>query len=600
MKRMKQLAALSLALLLLPGCAGTPAGSTQSTSIETPAVSTPVEEITINAPTDGQGWYLWDENGTINMTGRGAQGQNAVVASAKVEASQAGLAVLQKGGNAIDAAVATAFALAVVEPNASGIGGGGFMLVHTAQGESVFLDFREIAPAAAAIEQYALDENGMVVTAEKSAGGKSVAIPGEVAGLWYAYEHFGSGKVEWAELIQPAIDLARGGYILTQTLQADISDTYNYMLTNEELGGLFLEDLFVPEVGTTMYNEAMAVTLEKLAADGRDAFYTGEIAQAMVDSVQEAGGFMTMEDLANYEVRVDEPVQGTYRGYQVLSSPLPSSGGTHVIEALNIMENFDLAGYGFGSTENLHLLTEIFGIVFKDRSLYMGDPNYIDVPESGLVSKEYAAAAAAQLTETSIADYSDVDPWQYEHEDTTHFSVADAEGNMVAVTQTINLAFGSKVVVKGCGFVFNDEMNDFSADPSSPNAIAPGKTPLSSMSPTVVLNEDGSPFMVLGSPGSMRIITTVTQVISNVIDHSMTLEEAIDAPRIYADTQGVLHYEDRFDAATIAALAEMGYEVGAVDPYYRSYGSVQAVHYDEDGTLVGGADPRRDGKALAY
>ncbi len=580
-----------MVLFLIPGCATTPDSSTQKES---------TEEVTTNIPTDGEGWYLWDEDGTVNLTGRDAEGSHAVVSSGKVEASSAGLAILEAGGNAVDAAIAVAFALSVVESNASGFGGGGYMLIHTDDGESIFLNFREIAPAAATIDQYELDEDGLIVSSEKSTGGKSVGVPGEVAGLWYAYENYGSGNVTWAELIQPAIDLAKDGYALTQTLQSDISDSYAYMLASEELSSIYLEDGFVPEVGTMMYNENLAYTLELLAEGGKDAFYTGEIAKAMVEAVQASGGFLTLEDLANYEVQVMEPVTGTYRGYQILSSPLPSSGGTHVIEALNILENFDLASYGFGTTKSLHLLAETFSLVFADRSEYMGDPEYSSVPESGLIAKEYAKTLAEQISEDEITEFTDVDPWEYEHEDTTHFSVADADGNMVAVTQTINLSLGSKAAVDGYGFVLNAEMNDFSSEPQSPNAIAPGKTPLSSMSPTIILDEEGNPFLVLGSPGAARIITTVTQVISNVIDYGMDIQDAIDAPRIYTDTQGILYYEGRLDESVIEELQAMGYETEEVDAYYKSFGSVQAVKYGSDNTLYGGADPRRDSKALAY
>lgn len=575
-----------LSLSLLVGC-----GAQQS-------AGEPETAVREGVPTDGSGWYLWNEDETINREGRGASGANAVVSSAKVEASLAGKAVLEAGGNAIDAAIATAFALGVVEPNASGIGGGGFMLVRSADGESRFINFREVAPALAELSKYELGEDGRIKSGEKSTGGKAVAIPGEVAGLWYAYENYGSGKLSWAELVQPAIDLAHNGYYMTETLLVDVNDAFNYLMEDEQWSSIYLEDGFAPSVGFRVVNEPLARTLEMIAEGGRDAFYTGEIAEQMVSAVQEAGGFLTMEDLANYEVRVSEPAKGSYRGYTVLSSPLPSSGGTHVIEALNILENFEMSGYGFDSAERLHLLAETFGVVFRDRDLYMGDPEYTEVPETALLSKEYAASVADQFTDTGIADYTDVDPWQYEHEDTTHFSVADAQGNMVAVTQTINLAFGSKVIVGG--FALNDEMNDFSSDPASPNAIAPGKTPLSSMSPTIVLDEKGDPFMVLGTPGAVRIITAVTQVISSVIDYNMDIEQAINAPRVHTDTRGKLYYEDRFDAATVEALAAMGYETENVDEYYRSYGSVQAVLYGSDGQLNGGADSRRDGKALAY
>lgn len=596
-------------VLLVSGCSPQPAG-TSGNSPEAPETSAlaasaaaetkaPQPAAREGVPTDGAGWYLWDENGKTNLSGREAAGTKAVVAASKVEASRAGLEILKAGGNAVDAAIATAFALSVVEPNSSGIGGGGFMLIRTADGTELFLNFRETAPAGADPALFEKDADGMILNAEKSAGGKSVCVPGEVAGLWYAYEHFGSGCLDWAALIGPAVRLAEEGFPITGTLAADITESYDYLVRDEYLSSLFLDDGFQPEQGFLLKNPDYAGTLRLLAAGGRDAFYRGTLAQEIVTAVQAAGGFLTAQDLENYEVEALEPVRGSYRGYTVLSSPLPSSGGTHVIEALNILENFDVASYGFGSAEDLHIKAETFKWIFKDRAAYMGDPNYVAVPQAGLISPDYAAAVAAQFDPEKIADFDGIDPWNYEHTDTTHFSVADAAGNMVAVTQTVNLAFGSKLAVPGRGFVLNDEMGDFSADPASPNAIAPGKTPLSSMSPTIILDPAGKPFLVLGSPGAVRIITTVTQVISNVIDHGMTLQDAINAPRIYADTDGILHYEDRFDQAVIDRLKGMGYETDPVNAYYHSYGALQAVLYGPD-ALYGGADPRRDGKALAY
>ncbi|MBO4872983.1 MAG: gamma-glutamyltransferase [Lachnospiraceae bacterium] len=602
-------AILSLFVLLFSGCGEQPAGPSGS-SPEAPGTKAPVsasaEEtkeaapaVREGVPTDGNGWYLWDEKGKTNLSGRSAEGTQAVVSSSKVEASRAGLEILKKGGNAIDAAIATAFALSVVEPNSSGIGGGGFMLIRTAGGQAIFLNFRETAPRGADPALFEKDAAGQILNSEKSVGGKAVCVPGEIAGLWEAYEKYGSGKMSWAELIEPAVRLAEEGFPITGTLAADIAESYEYLLKDEYLSELFLDDGFQPEQGFLLKNPDYAGTLRLLAEGGRDAFYQGTLSKEIADAVQAAGGFLTAEDLAAYEVQTLEPVRGSYRGYTVLSSPLPSSGGTHVIEALNILENFDLASFGFGSAEELHLKAQTFQWIFKDRAAYMGDPNYVAVPQEGLISRDYAKAVAAQFDPAARADFSDIDPWDYEHTDTTHFSVADAAGNMVAVTQTVNLAFGAKLAVPGRGFVLNDEMGDFSADPESPNAIAPGKTPLSSMSPTILLDPEGKPFLVLGSPGSVRIITTVTQVISNVIDYGMDLQAAVDAPRIYVDTDGIFRYEDRFGAEVIGQMEALGYETQAVNAYYHSYGAVQGVQFGPD-RMLGGADPRRDGKALAY
>lgn len=615
MRKSKKLIALSMAAIMaaMTGCSGGQTASTQAESAaeteaagsaaETEAASEGAEEGTTagNRVTDGEGWYLWDESGNLTLEGRGAEGKTAVVSSGKYEASKAGLEVLKAGGNAVDAAVAVSFALGVTEPNSSGIGGGGFMTIHSADGEDVFVNFRENAPAAATPDMWQVDAEGNVIGNQKAIGGKSVGIPGNVKGMEYAFEKYGSGKVSWEDVIAPSIKLAEEGYIVTPTLYNDMFGTYDAMVNYPEFGNVYLnEDGLNYQVGETFKNPDLAKTLKAISDGGAEAFYTGAIAQKMVETVNKYGGLFTMDDLANYEVKVMEPVTGTYRGYKIISSPLPSSGGTHVIEALNIMENFDIASMGFDSAEKLHVMTEAFKMCFHDREEFMGDPDYVDVPVNGILSKERAKALAAQIDPAVASKYEQISPWQYEHEDTTHFSVADAEGNMVSVTQTVNGLFGAKIIPDGYGFVLNNEMDDFSADPKSPNAIAGGKVPLSSMSPTIVLKEDGSPFMVLGSPGATKIITTVAQVISNAVDFDMTMQEAIDAPRLFNNATSAIQYETRLNAESIKKLEELGNTVEPNEEFNRTFGSVNGVMYGEDGTLLGGADPRRDGKALGY
>lgn len=608
MKQTKKVLALSMAgvMTAMTGCSGTQTAETTPAAVEESteaAESVQAAEAAEggNRVTDGNGWYLWDESGSLTLEGRGANGEKAVVSSGKYEASKAGLEILQAGGNAVDAAVAVSFALGVTEPNSSGIGGGGFMTIHSADGEDVFVNFREKAPAAATPDMWQLDAEGKVIGNQKAIGGKSVGIPGNVKGMEYAFEHYGSGKVSWETILAPSIKLAEEGFLVTPTLYNDMFGSYDAMIAYPEFGKVYLnEDGLNYQVGDTFQNPDLAKTLKSIAKDGADAFYTGAIAQKMVETVNKYGGLFTMEDLADYEVKVMEPVKGTYRGYQIISSPLPSSGGSHVIEALNIMENFNIAEMGFDSTERLHVMSEAFKMCFHDREEFMGDPDYVEVPVNGILSKERAKELAAQIDPGNAASYEQISPWQYEHEDTTHFSVADAEGNMVSVTQTVNGLFGAKVIPEGYGFVLNNEMDDFSANPESPNAIAGGKVPLSSMSPTVVLKEDGSPFMVLGSPGATKIITTVTQIISNVIDFEMEMQEAINAPRIYNNATSTLLYESRYSEDTMQALGALGNELEMSDEYNRTFGSVNAVMYSEDGTLLGGADPRRDGKALGY
>ena len=613
MKR-KKLAVLSLAALMAvssaAGCsapqktseeAAAPVTSEESTGT-TESESMAQEETqdgSTGRVTDGNGWYLWDDSGNVNMEGRGAVGENAMIASAKVEASQAGVEILKAGGNAVDAAVAVGFALGVVECNYSGLGAGGFMTIHSEDGEVVFLDFRERAPQAATPDMWPKDSKGNVIGNQKAIGGKSVGVPGEVAGLSYAFEKYGSGNVTWEEVLQPAIKLAEEGFYVAPNLGEVWKDYYGWMLDYPEFGDIYLkDDGMTYEVGELFKTPALAKTVRKIAEGGKDAFYKGPMAEAMVNRINKYGGVFTVEDFENYTVKEMEPVRGTYRGYQIISSPLPSSGGTHVVEALNVLENFDVASMEHNSAENLHYLAEAFKIAFNDRALYMGDPEYVDVPIGGLTSKEYAKKQAEQIQPDKATVYEEVNPWTYEHKDTTHFSVADKDGNMVAVTQTHN--YPSGVAMNEYGFIFNNEMDDFSADPESPNAIAPGKTPLSSMSPTVVLKEDGSPFMVLGTPGATRIITTVTQLISNVIDHGMTIQEAIDAPRIFNTSTSAVAYEGRIDKSVIAELVEMGYEMDEKEEIDKYFGNANAVYYGDDGKLYGGSDFRRDSKSFGY
>ena len=582
MKSIRRWAAVLVALMMAPG----------------PVVSLAAGPRVVG---DGEGWRLWDEQGKLTIEGRGATGERAVVSSGKYEASSAGREVLKAGGNAVDAAIAVAFALSVTEPNSSGIGGGGFMILRSASGEIVFLDFRERAPEAATPALWQRNAEGRVIGNQNMTGGKAVAVPGEVAGLWHAFHAYGSGNVTWSDLLQPAIRLAEEGFVVTPTLYHDMAASYDAMVAYPEFGEIFLDERGLHcGVGEVIQNPDLGRTLRRIAEGGRDAFYTGDMARAMVESVNKYGGVFTLEDLASYEVRVLKPVAGTYRGYRVYSSPLPSSGGTHILQALNILENFDIQALGHNETETLHILSEAFGMVFADRARYMGDPGYVRVPARGLLDKAYAARQAAQIRMDGRLTYAPVDPWAYESEQTTHFSIADIDGNVVGVTQTVNGIFGAKVAPKGCGFVLNNEMGDFSPHPASPNAIAPGKTPLSSMSPTILLKADGTPLLVAGSPGSTRIITTLIQIISNVVDHGMAVQEAIDAPRIYADTAGPIEYEKRLDPGVVAGLVAMGYEVTESDAYARGFGSVQAIAYGDDGRLYGGADPRRDGKALGF
>lgn len=581
-RRMSAILSLVLALSLLTGCGGT--GTQAPAQNNSPAAGRE------NVATDGNGWYLWDEDGAINLTGRGAESEHAMVASAKVEASQAGLSILKAGGNAIDAAIATAFALSVVEPNASGIGGGGHMLVYTADGDAHFIDFRGTAPASATLQTWN----------RKAYGGQAACIPAEVAGLWYVYEHFGSGKIEWADLLAPAIELAEEGFYVSPTLYKDILNTYDFSTTYEAFGDFITNDGLPYEVGDLYINTDQAKALHLIAEQGPDGFYKGEVAEAIVDSLQADGGFMTLEDLEDVQVRELDVVRGSYRGYELVSTPF---GGSTTIEALQIMENYDISSMEFGSSELVNLYAEAFCASFRDRFDHLGDPEYQDIPFENLLSKSLAAERASQIKLGQITDFEkikNITDYEDSHEslDTTHISVADEDGNMVACTQTINGIFGCKIVVEGYGFMLNNVMDAFSTSASRPNALAPGKTPNSSMSPMVVL-KDGKPYLVIGTPGARHIITTMTEVLVDIIDYGMGVQEAVDAPRMFYDTEGILQHESRYSEDTITKLTDIGYELQEYDEFDKTFGSVQAIQY-ADGGLIGAADPRRDGKALGY
>ena len=540
----------------------------------------------------------FDEQGNMIRTGRTGRGNQGMVSAGRAEAAEIGRDILAAGGNAVDAAVAVAFALGVCEPNASGIGGGGFMLLRDGKtGESVFLDFRETAPAAAAPDMYTPMEPGSNYDKHMSNvySSKAAGVPGDVAGLLYALEHYGTMTPE--QVISPAAKLAREGFVVTPLLHADMKEHQNQLKKYGDGWKIYLKDGKPYPVGSMLKNPDLADTLEKIARGGKDVFYEGEIADRILNLVEKDGGILSREDLKNFKVRVLEPVRATYRGYELLSSPPPSSGGVHIAQILNVLEHFDVASMKPGSTEYLHLLSEVFKICYADRSAFMGDPNFVKVPLEGLLSKEYAGELASRIDLTKAQKPEAGNPWKHESISTTHFSIADSEGNLVAVTRTINHFFGSCAVPEGTGFLLNDEMEDFSINPDSANAVAGGKIPLSCMSPTILL-KDGKPFAVLGSPGGTRIISSVVQVIVNLIDFGMNLKDAVGFPRIGDDQTDLLIYESRIPAETIAALEAMGHPTYAYDDWNRIMGSVNSCMILSDGTLQGVADPRRDGLAM--
>jgi gamma-glutamyltranspeptidase/glutathione hydrolase len=553
---------------------------------------------------------------------------HGIVVSAQELASKAGVEVMQAGGNAVDAAVATGFALAVVHSAAGNLGGGGFMLIRMADGKVHFLDYREMAPAAAKPDMY-LDSQGDVIEGASEIGYKSIGVPGSVAGMVYAEQKY--GKLALKQVMAPAIRLAREGYPLSWGEARDFQFD-NHLGQFPESRRVFQRDGNYYQPGEIFRQPDLARTLERIAAKPDD-FYHGALARELAAAMQKGGGLITADDLAHYEVKEREPVRGTYRGYEIISAPPPSSGGTVLIESLNILEGYDLAKMGDRSAQSIHYTTEAFRRAFFDRAEFMGDPDFSKIPVSQLIDKKYGSAWRESIDTdhaspskelkrppifSELEQYAEAHPQpsaNHESQHTTHYSVVDAEGDAVAVTTTINDWFGSRVTAEGLGFLMNDEMDDFSAKPGVPNsdgliqgaanAIGPGKRPLSSMTPTIVVR-DGKPFLVLGSPGSSKIITTVANVLIGVIDYGMNIQEAVNAPRFHNQwLPDVLNMERWFSPDTVKALQKMGYKVQIglgngeyVSPYWSD---AECVAVDaKTGERLGASDGRNNGKAVGY
>ena len=532
----------------------------------------------------------------VVLGGRDATGRNGVIATGRAECTEIGLDILKQGGNAVDAAVAVGFALGVCEQQSSGIGGGGFMTVRLANGDVFFIDFRDRSAAAASLDMWEIDETGAVRNEENKIGGKAVAVPGDVKGLLYALDTWGT--LSRGAVMAPAIEMAEDGFTVSHITSRDIKDAYRAILRYDSTMAIYLDEDGMPyEAGDVITNPDLARTLFLIADQGKEVFYRGEIAEKIVAAVQADGGCLTLEDFADYDIQVTEPVHGTYRGDDIYSSNLPSSGGTIIIEMLNILENFDVGSLDPESPAYFHLLSEVMKLCYADRAKYMGDPEYVDVPVTGLTDKAYARALADVIDLNRSQTYGAGDPWPFESDSTTSYSILDAAGNMVVVTKTVDATFASALVAEGTGILLNDTLYDFSTDPDSPNVVAGNKRPLSSMSPTLVV-KDGQPVMALGAPGATRIISGVMQVITKVIDHGMDVQDAIDAVRMHDDF-GTLILERRVGEDVIDALRSMGHEVNASEVWF-TFPCVQAVARLDDGTLRGAADPRRDGKAAAY
>ena len=542
----------------------------------------------------------------------------AMVASVHEEASKAGADIMRQGGNAVDAAVAIGFALAVVHPAAGNLGGGGFLLLRKANGEVFFLDFREKAPSGASANMY-LDAQGNVIPDASLLGYKAAAVPGSVAGLVYAQKKW--GRLPLARVMRAALRLARDGVVLTYEEA--------HLLRDEELARfpesrrIFQRDGRFYEPGEVFRQPELARTLERIAQNP-DEFYRGAMAREIAAAVQSGGGLITAEDLAAYTVVERAPIRGTYRGHEVISAPPPSSGGTSLVEALNILEGYDLRGLGARSAQTMHLVAEAYRRAFFDRAEFLGDPDFAQIPVAQLTDKKYAAAwresinpdrasesrslqrpAFGNLDRLAEVRHAYVGP---EPENTTHYSVVDPEGNAVAVTTTLNDSFGARVTVPGLGFLMNNEMDDFVSKPGTPNmygliegpanAIAPGKRPLSAMTPTIV-TRDGRLMLVLGSPGGPTIITTVLNVLIHVVDFGADIQRAVNAPRFHhqwmPDTLRIEEWQTSPDTARL--LERMGHKLDR----RSSWGDAECIAIDgKTGERLGASDARNNGRAVGF
>lgn len=552
------------------------------------------------------------ENSTAGASKYPERAKNGMVVSSHYLASQAGVEVMKKGGNAVDAAIATGFALAVTHPSAGNIGGGGFMIVYKNDGSVTAFDFREKAPAAAHERMY-LDANGQYIKNLNHDGYLAIGVPGTVAGFFLAHEKLGSKPM--SELIAPAISLAEKGFPLSWDLHDDFKDlapTFKKYPGSAKV--FFKRDTVLYEPGEIWRQPDLAKTLRRIQKYGRDGFYKGETARLLAADMRKNGGLITEEDLANYQAKERQPIHGVYRGYDVYSMCPPSSGGTALVEMLNILEGFNLHEYGHNSAQHIHLMAEAMRRAFADRARYLGDPDFNpDLPMAKLISKSYAEQLRRSISLNRVSP-SDADMMSeaYESTETTHYSVVDPAGNAVVVTYTLEESYGAKIVAEGTGFLLNNEMGDFNPWPgrtdstgmigTAPNLIRPGKRMLSSMTPTIVA-KNGKPYLLIGSPGGRTIINTVLQVIVNVIDFGMDIADAVTAPRIHHQwLPNVLRIEKYGTTKDTQRLLEMmGHRVQFTSST-RGQGSAMGIMIDpQTGLRLGAADPRApDGAAVGF
>ena len=521
---------------------------------------------------------------------------DGVVVTQHYLATEIGENILAQGGNAYDAAIAVGFALAVVLPRAGNIGGGGFMVIYDKEANDTYaIDYREKAPAASYRDMY-LDENGEFDILKSTFGYNAIGVPGTVHGFWSVHQKFGS--LPWADLIQPSIMLAERGFMMSDYMAETLSNYFEKMSYYDETQNIFLKNYPNLKDSRLIQND-LAKTLKRIQKNGLKGFYSGETAQLIAADMKENGGLITEQDLLEYRSIWRDPIKGTYRGKTIVTMPPPSSGGIHLIQMLNILENFELSAYEHNSYQYVSLLSETMKYAYADRSKYLGDPDFFEVPISKITAKEYAKNISASIKELGILPSSKINPGMYinpESMETTHFSIADKFGNVISNTYTINSAFGSGVTIKGTGILMNNEMDDFSGQPGVPNQfgllggianeIEPAKRPLSSMTPTLVFDKD-EPFLAIGSPGGSRIITAVLQIILNIVDFEQSLEEATESKRIHHQW-----YPDDIDIEEnynqLNQLIDLGYKVDLID----TATCTQSIMID-NGEFIGVSDLRR-------
>ncbi len=536
----------------------------------------------------------------------GKLGDSAMVVCAHPEAAKVGYTILKKGGNAVDAAIAVKFALAVVYPNAGNIGGGGFMMLRLSNGEINSLDFREKAPSLSSKDMFIDPKTNEVDRAIIETSHLASGVPGSVDGMWTAHQKYGS--LAWSDLIQPAIDLANNGFNLTEKQANELTALQNELKKLNAGKNYFIKD-DEWKSGDVLIQADLANTLKNIAEKGRDGFYEGIVADKIVAEMKSHNGIMSKADLKNYHSVWRTPIKGSYKQYEIISMPPPSAGGIALTQLLNMVENYPLQKWGFQSMNTMNIMIEAEKRVYADRATWLGDQDFTIVPYSELISKEYAVTRMQNIDSNTITPSQEIKAGTflgYESEETTHFSIVDKFGNAVAITTTLNDSYGSRITVAGCGFILNNEMDDFSAKPGEPNlygliggkanAIEPNKRMLSNMAPTIIL-KDNKLFMVVGTPGGSTIITSIFQSILNIIEFNMTMKESVDAPRFHHQwLPEEIRVEKDFDAAKVEALIQQGFIISKKE----AMGRVDAILLYDNGKLEGAADKRGDDAAMGW